>query len=78
MTVAWYYEMTDDELATWRGDDVMCPYCRTIFEEGHEFFDYFKDGETTEIKCYECGKFFIAEVNIEVSYTTYKREEDDI
>ena len=53
-------------------DNIICPYC------GWEDIDSWEyaDGLIHEIDCPECGRTFNLDVEVEVKYTTTRREED--
>lgn len=54
--------------------EVTCPYC------GHENSDSWElsggDGEEFETECGSCEKEFTYARNIEITYSTFKKEED--
>lgn len=66
---------SNDDLSTWHEYFIICPYCKTLYQECHEYFDKFYDEETTEIDCDNCNKIFKAELHIKVKYSTYPCEE---
>ena len=60
----------------YRNKDITCPYC------GHKESDSWEvtgdhDGDKNEIECYECGKTFEFVTNIDVSYTSYPKENNE-
>lgn len=60
-----------DELSTQYEDDVTCPYC------GYIQADSFNFPEEGEEKCAECGKAFDYPRNIEITYSTFRKEEEE-
>lgn len=53
-------------------DEIVCPYCGDSFMESYE---YFYSGNCVDLTCDKCGKTFEAVRDIEVSYTTWPKED---
>lgn len=55
--------------------EIVCPYC------GHEFINSWEVGygeqDLGDIDCPECEKTFLAYKNIEITYNTIKKEDND-
>ena len=54
-------------------DEVVCPYCGYEHSDSWEY-SMKHDGDETEIECNDCNKKFIANLNVEYSYSTSKTD----
>ena len=50
-------------------DEVVCPHC------GEEYQDSWELPDSDDRECYNCGEEFHFERNVEVTYSTYKKDE---
>ena len=53
-------------------DNIICPWCGSEWDADFEAEYYCNEGEHTEI-CEECGKSFIIETEVSISYNTRRR-----
>lgn len=61
----------NEETETCWEDEIVCPCCGHRIEDDDGFFVREQEGE---YECYECGKTFHFEVDIEVTYSTQRKE----
>ena len=55
-------------------DEIVCPYCGYRMADDYGYFERQGNGEE---KCSQCRKIFNFEVNIEVTYSTSRKEEQE-
>lgn len=65
--------MTREEIDHDMTEQVVCPYCGHKHGDSHEFFPRAATSRV-EITCDHCGKTFDAWQEVEVTYTTIKRD----
>lgn len=56
----------------WHQDEITCPWCGYVETDSWEFDDEYDD----EYECLNCGKPFILEKLVEITYTSKRRIED--
>lgn len=61
----------NEEIETFYERDIVCPWCGCRFEDDDGYFARTGDGE---YDCPECGKEFYFQVDIEVTYSTQRKE----
>ena len=59
----------DEETETCCEDEIVCPYCGYRIQDDDGYFEREQNGE---FECYNCGKTFHYEVDIEVTYSTQR------
>jgi transcription elongation factor Elf1 len=59
------------EIETEYTKEITCPYCGHEYNESYEFIEH---NDKTE-DCVVCGKTFCYEVDHDITYTTWKKEE---
>lgn len=64
----------NEEVETDNEDVIICPYCGNRIEDDDGWFASKGDGE---YECDECGKTFNFTANIEVTYSTSRKEDED-
>ena len=57
--------------------NIICPYCGYEDEMSCDKRDDFDPGSTTPVECPDCGKVFNCEMEVEVTFTTYKKEKEN-
>ena len=62
----------NEETETDFEDEVVCPYCGHRMQDDDGYFEREGDGE---YECENCGKTFEFEVNIEVTYSTRRKQQ---
>ena len=56
----------------------ICPYCGNTYHDAWEIWSASDgDGATEEVDC-DCGKSYVIELNIDITYSTYKKEKTKI
>ena len=63
----------NEETETECEDEIICPYCGYRMQDDDGYFLQERDGD---YECDNCGKTFNFTVNVEVTYSTSRREED--
>lgn len=76
---AYYSDLADrlrenEEIETSFEDEIVCPYCGHRMTDDEGYFEREGDGE---YDCDECGKTFNFTVNIEVTYSTSRKEDEE-
>lgn len=61
----------NEETETSYENDIVCPWCGRRFEDDDGYFVRTGDGE---YECDECGKEFYFQADIEVTYSTQRKE----
>lgn len=61
----------NEETETSYEDDIVCPWCGYHFEDDDGYFVSVGDGE---YDCPECGKGFYFQADIEVTFSTQRKE----
>ena len=69
------FDLPGPEFETTYTDLPTCPYCGKTVNEPHELFIW-NPGCGVEHDCYGCGKTFFVEEYVEVTYCTYKKEDE--
>lgn len=64
----------NEEIETSFEDEIVCPYCGHRMADDEGYFERKGDGE---YDCDECGKTFNFTVNIEVTYSTSRKEDEE-
>lgn len=64
----------NEEIETSFEDEIVCPYCGYRMADDDGYFEREGDGE---YDCEECGKTFNFAVNIEVTYSTTRKEDEE-
>ena len=64
----------DEETETDNEDAIICPYCGNRIEDDDGYFARKGEGE---YECDECGKTFNFTANIEVTYSTTRKEKEE-
>lgn len=64
----------NEEVETDNEDEIVCPYCGNRMQDDDGYFAQQGDGE---YECDECGKTFNFTANIEVTYSTSRKEDED-
>jgi DNA-directed RNA polymerase subunit RPC12/RpoP len=64
-----------DEMDTSRMDNVVCPYCGFVDRDGWELFGSQTDCGEADNECYRCGREYTANRQLEVVYSTKRKEE---
>jgi hypothetical protein len=59
---------------TWHEPHVICPWCGSVHDD--EWDMGLDEDDFHEVECGECERIFFATVNIEVSYTTRRQEQE--
>ena len=62
---------SNEETETSYEHDIVCPWCGCHFEDDDGYFVRQGDGE---YECDECGKKFYFQADIEVTYSTQRKE----
>lgn len=62
---------SNEETETFYEKDIVCPWCGCHFEDDDGYFVSTGDGE---YDCPECGKEFYFQTDIEVTYSTQRKE----
>lgn len=61
----------NEETETFYENDIVCPWCGRRFEDDDGYFVRTGDGA---YECDECGKEFYFQADIEVTYSTQRKE----
>ena len=75
MTDLFIVDAKKEEIDTEFCEKPVCPYCGEKHEDAWEWFgrdDW--DGAEQEVECDDCGKPFVVVLQLEVTYSTYKKE----
>lgn len=64
----------NEEIETDFEDEIVCPYCGNRMQDDEGYFAQQGDGE---YECDECGKTFNFTANIEVTYSTSRKEDEE-
>lgn len=58
---------------TSNSDEAVCPYCGCEHSDSWEFFAHHAHLGEAEVDCNNCGKTFLIEQDVTVTYTTRKK-----
>ena len=64
----------NEETETYDEDAIICPYCGNRIEDDDGYFASKGEGE---YECDDCGKTFNFTANIEVTYSTTRKENEE-
>lgn len=64
----------NEEIETDFEDEIICPYCGNRMQDDEGYFAQQGEGE---YECDECGKTFNFTANIEVTYSTSRKEGEE-
>ena len=70
-------DIKEDEIDTFSSDSIICPYCGNEIDIDCETFESRELEFEEEMKCWECGKTFIAQQSVSFSYETFKKESEE-